>query len=864
MFRRLRHLLGRSRFERELAEEMETHRLMTERRLRDDGMSPADAAAASRRVMGNSTLAREDARGIWISIWLESLLQDFRYAVRGLLAQPQFTLVSCGTLAAAIGLNTSLFTAYSAMAWRTWAVPDTDRVYNVVTDTGGTFSSTAVRYLAEHSTAFEALFAERRAGNNILGDERLQVSWVSADYFSGLRVPMSAGRGLGANDDVNGAAPAGVLSYALWRTRFNADASLISRTITLDDVPVMVVGVTAAEFAGTKFERVDLWLPLAAAAVFRPNERWVRDEISVGTGPGPRLSGYLALAGRLAPGATRAQAEAELTSLAMEFDPSRRRGGRGLRTFGTAGADAPGGVNTAAFLQMFGAVLAVLLLACANVGNLLLARAHARRREIAMRLSLGASRSRVVRQLLVESFVLALGAGALGLLLTLHLPRLALEAAARQPTALQLRPDLPVLGFTFAICALACLLFGLAPALHATRRNVSDALKGDAPLQSVRFSVRNALLSVQVALSVILLVAGGLLIRGVQHAHRLDHGFDVGGVTLMSFEPPVSSYDAARTRVFTQQLAHQLDTLAQRVPIGITHVAPFGSGNLKGTYLVPGSSEELFNAVYEVSPAYFNVLRIPVVSGRMFNAGDSGAILVNEALARQFGSPAGAVGRTISAAPSPGWNLPGEHQIVGVVRDANPTPLEPVQPTIYQPLSGRTIPQVLVRDTAGVVRQISEMAVGLDPRIQVRVGPLTENITRRLARSRAMARIATGLGVLALALATVGMFSVFSFWVQQRTKEIGIRMALGAREGQVVQLVLGSSGRAIAVGLAFGAAGALAASSVLRSSLYGLSMVDPIAYLSVGLLLVAASLAATALPARRASRVNPLEALRCE
>ncbi len=705
LLRRLRYLFNRERYERELAEEIETHRAMVEERLLPSvGQEPP----ASRRVMGNITLAREDARGVWVWSWLDSTWQDVRYAVRNLGREPGFAILALATLGIGIGVNTSLLTVFSALFLRPWPVPDPSTLFEVTVDYGSAnsrneeFSFPEYLHLREHARSVSGLIASACADNRepecrfTLDDERVSTLLVSRNYFDVLGIAMEQGPGLAGPETRQDAVA--VISYALWQQRFASDRAiigktvhinsvpftvlgvaprdfggtsfarkdvwiplgsrdlaqphaqtpletrlaarlgpdvarqhatseldalhrryradverLIGRTITLDDVPVMVVGVTAAGFAGTKFERVDLWLPLAAAAVFRPNERWVRDEISVGTGPGPRLSGYLALAGRLAPGATRAQAEAELTSLAMEFDPSRRRGGRGLRTFGTAGADAPGGVNTAAFLQMFGAVLAVLLLACANVGNLLLARAHARRREIAMRLSLGASRSRVVRQLLVESFVLALGAGALGLLLTLHLPRLALEAAARQPTALQLRPDLPVLGFTFAICALACLLFGLAPALHATRRNVSDALKGDAPLQSVRFSVRNALLSVQVALSVILLVAGGLLIRGVQHAHRLDHGFDVGGVTLMSFEPPVSSYDAARTRVFTQQLAQQLDTLAQRVPIGITHVAPFGSGNLKGTYLVPGSSEELFNAVYEVSPSYFNVLRIPVL-----------------------------------------------------------------------------------------------------------------------------------------------------------------------------------------------------------------------------------------------------------
>jgi predicted permease len=864
LLRRLQYLFHRRQVETDLVEEMEFHRAQKQTRMEQSGMPSRQAEYASRRALGNVTLAREDARAVWIWPWLESVAQDLAYAARSLWRQPGFSLLAGGTLAAAIGLNTSAFTLYSGVAWRPWPVPDSARVFNVVGGAGGNFSHAAFQYLAEHSTTFEGLFAERRAGDNVIGEWRMRTSWVSSRYFSVLHVPMMLGRGFVDADDRIGAPATAVLSYPLWKARFDGDSSIVGRAITIDDVPVTVLGVASQDFSGTIQARVDLWLPLSAAVVLRPNERWVRDELGT-AGSRPRLSGVLALAGRLSPGVTVSQAQAELDVLAARFEPGQQPG-RGIRLFGTAGAEGPRGIGRTPFIRMFAAVVAVLLLACANVGSLLLARAGTRRREVAVRLSLGASRARLIRQLLTESFVLAFVGGAAGTYLAVYLPRLALEAALGQSLAIQLRPDGPVLAYTLGVCLLSSLLFGLAPAFHATRGSTSAALKDGTPLVAgTRFPLRSLLLSVQVALSVVLLVGAGLLIRGVQRALALDYGFKIDGITVVSFEPPASAYDAARTRAFSLELTREIETMADS-SIALAHAVPLGSGIIKGSFRMPGNAEDLFNAVYEVSPGYFGVLGLPIVAGRVFGSADAASrgILVNETLARRFGSPMAAVGQTIASSPDAGWNMPGDLRIVGVVRDIQSTALEDVQPTIYQPISGRTIPHVLTAASPDASRRITALAARIDPRVLVRTAPLSENIQSRLQASRVAATIATSLGVLALALATIGMFGAFAFWVQQRTREIGIRMALGARGPEVVQLVLGSSARAIAIGLVIGLAVSVVASNMLRSSLYGLSTVDPIAYGAVATLLACASLAATYVPARRATRVDPLVALRCE
>jgi putative ABC transport system permease protein len=864
VIRRLAHLFQRHRFDRELAEEIEAHRAMRQAALEARGVRPEDAAVESCRALGNVTLAREDARGAWIAPWLDSVAQDARYAVRSLIGQPGFTVVAAGTIALAVGLNTTFFTVFSAYALRPWAVPEPDRVVRVFNGYGaGGFSRAAAEHLASATKAFEGLFAARLAGTNVIGEDAARVAWVTGGYFSTLHAPIARGRAFSLEDDRLRAPAVAVLSDGYWRRRFAADPSIAGRVLSIEGVSVTVAGVAAPGFIGTAMERTDLWMPLSAAAAFRPNERWVRDELLNPAAPAVR--GSLLMAGRLAPGVMPEQARAELDLLAAQFQEPAAAGHR-IVVRDTTVLGGPKGDASGVFVNMFAAVALVLLLACANVGNLLLARGAARRREVAVRLSLGAARARLVRQLMTESFVLAAVAAVPGLLMARWLPAVLLNATADRPMALRLDVDVTVIAYALVLCVVSTLLFGLAPALHATRTPVSSALKDGHAGGSARFALRSVLLAAQVGVSVVLLVGAALLVRGVSHARGLDHGFDIDAVTVVSLDAPASAYDAARTRAFSAQLAQAIETLGGATPVAITQALPFGSGNIKGSFAVPGRSDDEFNSVYEVSPRYFEVLGMRLLAGRLLQAADSGrGVIVNESLARRFWTTDGAVGQRIVVPPTNGWNTPGDLEIVGVVGDAHTTDLLQAGPVIYQPFSGRGIPYVLARAGGRASIERIEAAVRrLDPRIRTRVAPLSSTIDARLRGTRVMASLALAVGALALTLASVGMFGVFAFWVQQRTREIGVRMALGARGSAVLRAVLASSARAIAAGLALGWLGAVAAAGLLRQSLFGLSALDPIAYLAAMAVLAAAALLATAVPARRAMRVDPVVALRHE
>jgi predicted permease len=877
LLRRLTYLVRQRRLEAELAEEMEAHRAMQQDDLEARGITPALARQASRRTLGNDTLAREDARAVWVPPSLESVWQDTRYAVRSLRRHPGFAVIAVGTLALAVGLNTSLFTVFGALALRPWPVAEPARVVRGLSGEGaGNFSSAAIEHFAAHARTFEGIFGARTAGNNVLGSDDARVSWVSGDYFRVLRPALALGRPFTVIDDTPNAPPVAVLSDGYWRRRFASDPSVIGQTIEIEAVAVTVVAVASRGFTGTSPDRTDLWMPLSSAATFRPTERWVRDEVQHRK---PGLSGSLMLAGRLAPGVSRQEAEAELTLLAAQL-PSASKSPARVRLEDTTFFAGPKGAGTSEYPQMLGATLLVLLLACANVGNLLLARGAARRREVAVRLSLGASRGRIIRQLLTESLVLALGGGLLGLAMATVLPRPLVELINDRPTALQLQPDTVVLAFAFGLSVCSAILFGLAPALHVTRTSVSDSLKDAPPLRGRVFSLRAILLTTQVAFSVVLLVSAALLLRGVAHARGMDHGFDIDAVTVVSFDVPRSSYDAARTAQFSRQLGDALSDDGELT--ALTQAVPLGSGTIKGSFRLSRAADatEQSNSVYDISPRYFDVVGVPLVAGRSLRADDlpGNSVVVNETLARLIGLPASVIGRRIHVPADNGWNAPGDPEIVGVVRDAHTSEFLAHYPTLFQPYSGRAVPIVLTRPrasdptraSAGQARTSSDTAVQrigaivsrIDPRVRLRTAPLTSMVDARLRSTRTFAILASSVSLLALVLATVGMFGVFAFWVQQRTREIGIRIALGATRRQIIRVVLRSSTMAIAAGLLLGCGGAVAASSMLRHSLFGLSPLDPAAYVATLMLLGVGGTIATAVPARRATGVDPLTVLR--
>jgi predicted permease len=638
--RRLWYSLRHRNIDAELAEELESHRAMAQARLESAGLPAVDAAAESRRLMGNLTLAREDARAERVLPWLDGAWQDFRYGLGSAAHQPGFAAVAIGTLAAAIGLNTTLFTIYNALALAPWPVADPAGVVTIHNTSAadvrargggapGGFSFDQADYFRAHARTLTGFVTVRSGGGDqTLGDDDTPASWVSGNYFSLLGVKMALGRGFAANEDA-GTAPAAVavLSHGYWTRAHGRDPSVIGRVVQLEGIPFTVVGVTAPDFTGTTPDRVDVWLPMASTPLLRPEDRWTRNVFL-------KRACCVQLAGRLAPGVTREEAEAELTVLNRRYRGDRDPGG--VRIAGTQFAADAKTNATSLFPPMFLAVVLVLSLACANVGNLLLARATARRREIAVRLALGASRGRIVRQLLTESVILAVAAGALGIVIALWAPSRLMTLLA--PTnGLALRPDTLVLTFSAGLTLLSCALFGLLPALHGARTGVANALKSGPLPRLAGLSVRNVLLGVQVAIAVVLVTAAGLLTRAIIDINSRAVGYSMRDLTALSFTAPARGFDASRIRDLSLEIASGVEPLLASGQAALTSTPPLVSGNIKGSYRLPGDPAEHNNAAYEVSAGYFELLQIPLLQGRTFQASDADrdVIIINETMARQ-------------------------------------------------------------------------------------------------------------------------------------------------------------------------------------------------------------------------------------
>jgi putative ABC transport system permease protein len=511
-------------------------------------------------------------------------------------------------------------------------------------------------------------------------------------------------------------------------------------------------------------------------------------------------------------------------------------------------------------------LLLVWILSCANIGNLQIARAASRAREIGIRLSMGASRVRVVRQLLTEGLILSLAAGALGVGVAYVLPPLILKIAAESDAApFSLTPDGVVLGYAILLAAASSIAFGLAPALHATRVEVASVLKSQDTAGRSGMRLRASLLGVQIAISVILLVAAGLLVRGAQQrAGSFDPGFSAEDVTVVSFDLP-AAYGTARSDALFADLTQAFRSSPNRLAAFASR-EPLATSREIAHIRLPGAAKASPSPTLylETSPAYFEVLRIPVVAGRGFSSSDTGtAVLVNESLARAYWPDENPVGKTLFMQVPDGFQ---PREVVGVIRNAYTAGLNQVQPTLYGPLiHPRHFPKLLLRGAgADISGEIARTLARRDSHVRVEAAPLSAQVNRQLESSRYGVILAVVLGGFALALATVGTFGVFAYAVRQRTREIGVRIALGARPSAVVRLILLGQSRALLWGAGAGVLGAVPTSMILRGNLYGLSPFDPIAYAGVMLALAVAGLAASYLPARRATRIDPVAALRDE
>jgi putative ABC transport system permease protein len=515
-----------------------------------------------------------------------------------------------------------------------------------------------------------------------------------------------------------------------------------------------------------------------------------------------------------------------------------------------------------AFAAMFLAMTLVLLLACANVGNLLLARAAARRTEIAVRLSLGGSRARLIRQLLVESLALALAAAAIGLAIAWIVPS-AIMSRLIPDNAVTIAPDLRVAAYAAVLALLACLAFGLAPALHGTRGHIAGALHRDAVPGGTHLPLRSVLLAAQVAISVILLTSAGLLVRGLERAQHQDPGFRTDKVLVATLELPAALYSGPRAKAFTAQLQDALAQASDLPATAVSNDVPMGNSRSFTSLRRTGEPAERNRMIqmHDVTGTYFDVLGIPIVAGRNFTRADAGrdVVLLNETAARSLWGTENAVGKTIDSNRK-AW------EVIGIVKDVYTTDFNTIGPTMYWPMIGRFgLPQLLIAGSTAEVRdRIAAIVRTLEPRGRVTFTPLADNLRTRLEPARYSAALAGGLGILALVLASIGLSGVFAYMVRQRTREIGVRMALGAQPAQVVRLVLGSNLQALAWGLAAGLAGAFAGARLLTSFMNGVGPFDPATYAGVLALLIASVAAASAVPARRAVRVDPLTALRWE
>ena len=817
---------------------------------------------------------------------MKTLLQDLRYGLRMLWKTPGFTVVAVVSLALGIGLNTAIFSIVNVILIR--PVPMVKEQGRVVWLRAPISYPDYVDY-KEQTQSFEGMAAVTGTSEFSLArggePELIKGEYVTENYFDVLKVGALKGRTF-VKEEGQTPTPVVVLSEHLWRTRFDSDSTIIGRQISLNGLGFTVVGVAPKNFIGTEVGlNRELWVPLSMQPVLNPPEA-SRSADPVSNRFQERDSHWLAVFARLKPGVSREQAGTELTTVARHVAETYRgkvsaETLRSVQLLRMSGGMDPRDQEEA--LPLAGIVMVVvalvLLIACANIASLLLARAAVRRRETAIRQALGATRPRLVRQWLTESILLGVAGGALGLLLALWANQLLISYLQTTPLAsLDLGLDWRVLAFTLGVSVTTGIVFGLAPALQASRLDIVMALKSEDAQRagSRRSRLRAVFVTAQVTLSVVLLVGAGLFIRSLQSANTIDPGFRVERALTVPINLGLLRYKETEGENFYRNLLARVEAQPGVERASLVRFAQLGFSYAQFQVFKEGghdpqTDEGISTGFNVVGPNYFKTMETPLLRGRDFaetdRKGAPGVVVLNETLAATLWPGEDALGKRVSVSGPEGPFL----EVVGVARDGKYRSLgETPHPYIYQPLLQSYDPKMtLVVRTTGepqsVAAAVREQIRALDANLPVAdVKTLRDQLDLSLFPSRVAAWTLGGFGVLALLLAAIGIYGVVSYSVAQRTREIGVRMALGAKEKDVLRLVLGEGLFVIAVGLALGLLLAVAATRVIAGFLYGVGATDPLTFAGVPLLLGFVALVASYIPARRATKVDPLVALRYE
>ena len=895
----LRGLFRKEQVEREMDEELRAYldAAATEKMRR--GMSREEAQRAARIELGGAESVKQQVRAASWETLLETLWQDLKFAVRLLRFNPAFAAAAILSLALGIGANTAIFQLLDAIRMRTLPVNNPHQLGEIrIGERHGATGSFVTRYpkltnpqweqIRAQQQGFSGMFAWGPTTFNISpGGEvhNVQGLWVSGEFFDVLGIEPERGRLLSPQDDRPGcASPGVVISHAFWQREFGGDASVLGRKITIERHPFEVIGVTPPSFYGVEVGRnFDLAVPLCVEPI-------IRSEFTV---LNRRDGWWLTAMGRLKPGWTfeKASAQARAISpgifeatLPAEFDAGDAKHyldyKLGVFPADTGVSELRSTYENPLWL-MLGLAALVLLIASANLANLMLARASAREREIAMRMAVGATRGRLIRQLLAESLLLGLSGAFFGALLASGLTQflVASISTSNQPLFVDLALDWRMLGFTTAITLLTCALFGLTPALRATQVAPGAVLKSSsrsATSGPARFGLRRVLVVSQIAMSLMLVVGAILFLRSLQKLATLDAGFTQDGVLEMDLDLTSLQLPVSRRADFKRQLLDQVRAIPGVESAAEAGIVPLSGDGMNRQVLVnrAGQVVEGKSELNEISPRYFATWRTPILAGREFDERDTLqsplVAIVNETFAKKFLAGANPVGATFRLKSESKES--GPYQIVGLVKDAKLYDLrEDFLPTMFMPVLQKDHPEqeetILIRSQAslfGLISSLKSTVQQFNRGIDMNFTPYRKMVESSLLRDRLMARLSGFFGILAVLLATVGLYGVIAYMVERRTSEIGIRMALGADRGSILRLVLREASVLLCLGLLIGTALSLAGSRAAATMLFGLKPTDFLTYvLAVGSLSLVAALASF-LPARRATRLDPMAALRNE